>query len=665
MKFFTNYKAIYNTWLLALAALTCAVIIASSTLLSSATEATITLSAEGRTWFAQQSVLMNVAALFDLGVVDMNSDQQLDIYTSNHSEKQFLLLGGGDRTFSDSKISTLGLDQDATFPGLEPEPGFEPDTPGFYIYWQGRKLILERYQADDFGPFKGQISLSSSVEEVDNQGVEIAIEEKPLPSGISASKLTFSAPEGRAQAVLRPYNQSIPITVSLDSQLPLEKVHVGNQKVNPPAHEFTLYLRDRHGMAWADYDDRGMLDVFIVRGGLRARMDRLPEPYFDELLLSHDQTGYEDQIERTGLIKEACPALQTAWVDFNADGLLDIYTVCFAPPTATRSYANQLHQQQPDGRFIEVAQAVGLDIADSGTFAWLDADRDGAVDMLWADSEAFWLYANRDGKFKPQRIGQNSGNTVESFSDSSKLTVADYDNDGDLDVFFASPGGNTLLGNQQGTFDVIEPKQVSLPARSLTANWVDFDNDGLVDLHAMPQGLYRQTAKNTFAQLNLLQSSTTRIKKAFANWFDADNDGARDLLMSTDYQTSWLVNMRRRLPFALLKPARDVQPPSIVLYPNLGTDNHWLEIDLVGSAKNRQAVGALVELETARGIQLQTVGQSDGAHFSQGHYRLYFGLGAQSVAKSIRIYWPSGETQSVENVAADQLLTLSALAPMS
>jgi hypothetical protein len=93
-------------------------------------------------------------------------------------------------------------------------------------------------------------------------------------------------------------------------------------------------------------------------------------------------------------------------------------------------------------------------------------------------------------------------------------------------------------------------------------------------------------------------------------------------------------------------------------YKNIGAHNHWLQLNLVGSTGNRQAIGARVTLVTPEGRQRQEVGASDGAYLSQGHYRLYFGLGKETKADEIRILWPDGAAQILKDVPADRLMTV-------
>jgi hypothetical protein len=86
--------------------------------------------------------------------------------------------------------------------------------------------------------------------------------------------------------------------------------------------------------------------------------------------------------------------------------------------------------------------------------------------------------------------------------------------------------------------------------------------------------------------------------------------------------------------------------------------NHWLQLNLVGSAGNLQAIGASVTLVTPEGQQTQEVGSNDGSFLSQGHYRLYFGLGRHGKVDAVKIRWPDGHLQELKDVAVDKLLTI-------
>ena len=93
------------------------------------------------------------------------------------------------------------------------------------------------------------------------------------------------------------------------------------------------------------------------------------------------------------------------------------------------------------------------------------------------------------------------------------------------------------------------------------------------------------------------------------------------------------------------------------LYRNRGNQNHWLEIDLVGTKSNRDGVGAFVYLTAGgkRQVRLQDGGVH---HRGQNHQRLHFGLAEHAVVDEIEVHWPSGTVQRLSGVAANQILTI-------
>ena len=152
---------------------------------------------------------------------------------------------------------------------------------------------------------------------------------------------------------------------------------------------------------------------------------------------------------------------------------------------------------------------------------------------------------------------------------------------------------------------------------------MDFDNDGLPDLLCRPTGIVPATARPHVRGDRALTLPPHKHMAAIANWADFDNKGRRNLLLaSLENFSKW------RWWEKLLKNSEDRFAWNLRAYRNL-TDNgnHWLEVRLVGKPGNPQAIGARVTLRTVDAQQTQQVGLNDGAFFSQGHYRLYFGLG--------------------------------------
>jgi hypothetical protein len=211
--------------------------------------------------------------------------------------------------------------------------------------------------------------------------------------------------------------------------------------------------------------------------------------------------------------------------------------------------------------------------------------------------------------------------------------------------------GNTLLLNDgKGGLSLIEPSSLGLPAQSATAGWFDFDNDGRIDLFAVPQGIVRQREARRFEPTGLLALPERKHMAAIANLADLDNDGRRDVVVAVMENFSnwnWLEKKR--------KTTADRFTWDLAALRNTAGDNSWLEVTLVGPPGNAQAIGARVTARTAAGQQTQIVGQNDGAFFSQGHYRLYFGLGSSPRVDSLQIVWPDGTAQEVRDLQANRL----------
>jgi hypothetical protein len=92
-----------------------------------------------------------------------------------------------------------------------------------------------------------------------------------------------------------------------------------------------------------------------------------------------------------------------------------------------------------------------------------------------------------------------------------------------------------------------------------------------------------------------------------------------------------------------------------VLRNETNSGNHWIILKLTGHKSNRDAIGAVVKVMTAQGVQWGTVSTAS-SYLSSSDKRLHFGLGKASMIESIEIHWPSGIVQRMPNVKADQIL---------
>jgi hypothetical protein len=606
--------------------------------------------------FQEQPFKIADYGLFDLGVADMNNDDRLDIFTANHSGLQSVMLNGGSGAFTDV-YAKWKMDQDHQFPGLAVYPEEpSPDLPGININWVCPGLMVRTHQLDQGIPVSGRIEVLSPVEITDKKNFDIVVEAKERPPKATHSVIRFSG-QGKGYFSFKPYIHALPIQFHFDTNLAAKDIHVGPNRISPDSQEFAIQMRDRHGLAWADLNNDGRMDLFITRGGLKGTMADVPLPFWDELLMA-TPNGMEDVGKTVGLAKNGCPGRQAAWIDYDRDNRLDLYVVC---GRGKGSSPNMLFRQTTDGHFEDVAEQVGLDIRSNGSFLWLDADLDGDMDLFYSGSQGFFLYKNETGEFSATPL-ESKGRKRRS----EKLTMGDYDNDGDLDVFSASGGGNVLFVNVNGNFSAFAPPSLGLPERSQTANWVDYNNDGLLDLHAVPDGLYIQRQKGKFISSSQLNIAIGKFLPVYligarAAWFDVDNNGTRDLLLATQMAAKkkiwadWFVKMTgddKRL--GALGYYWD-----IVFFNNRNTDNHWMEVQLKGPPGNPQAIGACVTLVTGDGKQFQQVGCADGAHYGQGHYRLYFGLGRHLEPLSLHVDWPDGKSTEIDHPAADRLLKVA------
>jgi hypothetical protein len=595
-------------------------------------------SEDNRVDFSERVVAINDYDLFDVGVADANDDGLLDIYTANHISRQSLLIGDGRGNFRD-ECSEWGLSHQPEFPGLEDSPaGPDPSGQGIFIYWCRRRLIVRAAFGNDAAGVSGRLVLDSTVEIETETNWRCRLRRLSLAHDRTRTEVDFELPAGSPDGLLivKPELIAVPLTFSFDESVPRDRLFVGAGKRHPRAHTFRLCLKDRHGMAWADWNGDGRTDLFIVQGGVSGRTADFPHIYPYELF-SGTGAGLTDVTPRMDFKKCGARPRQVAWVDVDGDSLLDL----FIYGAWSR---NQLFKQMPGGRFVDVTDTSGLLETQNGLSSWFDADGDGDQDLFIAGRDSFTLYLNDRGHFRETILGPapSVGGGVEpEYRQFGRPAVADFDGDGDFDIYVASARGSAVLINEGGRFALRHPAALGLPSRAVTANWVDADNDSLPDLHTVPDGLFRQAAGHRFEKTGILGCDQgDAVVAARCNWFDADNDGDRDVLVSV-----------------LDRAGEAARIWSTRFFANNGTKNHWLEIQVSGPSGNRNGVGARVVVELSDGRRLvQQVGSSEGADYSQGHYRLYFGLGKDRNPRAVIVSWPDGASERIEKPGCDRLL---------
>jgi enediyne biosynthesis protein E4 len=434
------------------------------------------------------------------------------------------------------------------------------------------------------------------------------------------------------------------------------------------------------GVAVGDYDNDGHPDIFVA--GL----------HHSTLYHNNGDGTFTDVTVKAGLDaslngpdREFGPhwAITGVWVDVNNDGLLDLFVVnymqwtysteplCaiggvadYCSPKFYKGQANQLFLNKGNGTFQDVSKEWGLrDHPGKGMGVGMaDYDLDGRQDLFVTNDASYnSLFHNLGNKF--EEVAFETGVALPedgSFISGMGLDFRDFNNDGYPDIVFVALNNQTfpLFQNTgKGEFrEVTTPSGMREPSRQMSgfgAALYDFDNDGWKDLfvsrghvESIPQPSQPVDQFNTVFR-NLGASGKWEALTEDAG-FDAapaarhrgcafgdlDGDGRVDIVVSALGQDAeiWMNRSEK--------------------------SGHWLDIALRGSKSNRDGIGARIKLVTKSGTQYNHMTTSVG-YASSSDGPVHFGLGADPRAESITIYWPSGAVQTLENIAADQILKVT------
>ena len=312
--------------------------------------------------------------------------------------------------------------------------------------------------------------------------------------------------------------------------------------------------------AWADVDNDGDLDYFV---GFRGRANRL---------YRNDRGTFKDVAAEVWRSSTLLKRARSAWGDFNADGHVDLYIGFADPKVASKVYRNEGNGK----RFVDVAGEIGLALTGvSRQPAWIDYDGDGDLDFFAAFRDGpNRLFRNDRGRFIDVTAESGIGDTRRTVS----AVWWDFDRDGDLDVFVANQEGdaNGLFRQHQGRFeDVAASIGVAGTPRpkedgGVGASLADFDLDGDFDLFVAnygPSALYRNEGGASFVDVARERGIDLRGHGVTSAWGDVDNDGRQDLYVGNFiagqplYRDAFFINsrpgrgraLRRGAPDALLK----------------------------------------------------------------------------------------------------------------
>jgi hypothetical protein len=439
------------------------------------------------------------------------------------------------------------------------------------------------------------------------------------------------------------------------------------------------------GVAVGDYDNDGWPDIYVSNYG----KNRL---YHN----NHDGT-FTDVAEKAGVALGSWSTGPT-WGDYDHDGFLDLFVPGYVkfdpdhPPVAGQGgipitacqfrgvsslmcgprglpgEGDHLFHNNRDGTFTDVSKKAG--VSDSPGYyglasVFVDVDDDGWLDLAVAnDSVPRYLYRNRhDGTFEDLSYLSGFALTNEGLAQASMgIAVGDYNRDGRVDFAITtfSDDYKTLYRND-GDFnfsDVTYPAGLggpTIPFLSWGIGFLDFDNDGLLDIFLANGHVYpsvdRRDWGTTWAERPLLFRNLDDTK--FQEVVPATGSGLADVIPARGAAFGDLFN-DGRIDVVL----NNIDSSPVLLRNVVKNANHWITLKLVGGQKGpRDAIGAKVFV-TAGGVRQRADLISGGSYGSSSDPRLHFGLGRSTKVDKIEIRWPSGREEDLVLPGIDRILTV-------
>ena len=487
------------------------------------------------------------------------------------------------------------------------------------------------------------------------------------------------------------------------------------------------------GITILDYDSDGDMDLYMLNGTYLAGISDSAGIVFKDTpnqLYRNNGDGTFTDVSIEAGIDDRHWSMAAGALDYDGDGDVDIYLLNYGP--------NVFYLNNGDGTFSDITDALGLRGPETlngftkwsvGVSFW-DYNLDGRVDFMVGNFLAFdpsyvslatpdmmphpseyegqasMLYhQNEDGTFR--EITKSVGLYYPQ-SKCMGLTLFDYDDDGDLDLFQGNDHQQNFLFRNDGNQIYTEVAQKSgvavndqgLPTGSMPGSIGDIDGDGLIDLLVVDLrygALYRNLGKGVFTDI----TESSGVKAGFAGkgaWgatlFDFDNDGDLDLfsanglaeelieqpplLMEND-ATGHFINVGPGLGpyFKDLRSGRgaavwdfdndgdldiivshvDLRSTPVLLKNEGGNRNHWLGLSLVGNKGSASAIGAKVIVRSGD-LRQVLINQWATSYLSYNDPRLHVGLGENSLVDVLEIRWPDGENEVFVQLDVDRYIII-------
>ena len=415
---------------------------------------------------------------------------------------------------------------------------------------------------------------------------------------------------------------------------------------------------------WFDYNNDQLLDMIVL--GERCATFVCGKPILINLYEQNEDRTFTDVTAQSGLdFGERYEGLTTYAAggmsigDLNSDGHLDVIITVWGGKVS-------IFNNNGDGTFVDISESTNIGKEDA--FFWQpmchDFDGDGLIDIFFnVDFGRNQLWLNKDDGTFIENASQTGMAT--DFSEMG-MTISDYDNDGDFDVYstnitrdFAGEHEHNVLLRNDSESGFLIYNEVGIASKVGDSGWdwgatfFDANNDGWTEL-ASTNGwnndpnwgpdqshLWLNTSGSftdisNEAKFNDLLSATTLIAA------DLDRDGDLDLLQT-------------------LKDNPEIKTPAI-LYENqldqLTNKGNYLVVKPRMAEKNHWAIGTVVKMKAGNlnCMRLITAGTS---FYGQEPAEAFFGVGTNTMVEKVEIYWPDGRISIYENVATNQVIELT------